>query len=174
MERNDAPKALNVVAQDAQQVAAGLNKFLGPVPESKVDITALIAKCFEVSSSLHNLAEAVENSHRSATYKRISVDIYDVVHSLDYTFKDVHNIVGEGFADAKKAKLSQSTAYHRVWRNIEDYFRRESGNTITRRLEYCRLLLFDLIDILHEGYRPKSAAHPEKCANLRVALQISS
>ena len=123
-------------AQDAQHVAAGLNKVLGPVPERKVDITALIAKCFEVSSSLHNLAEAVEDSRSSVTYKRISVDVHDVVHSLDHTFKDVHQIVGEGFADAKKAKLSQSTAYRKVWRNIEDHFRRESGNALTRRLEY--------------------------------------
>ena len=155
MDRNDAPKVLHAVAQDAQDVAAGLNKFLGPVPECKVDITALIAKCFEVSSLLHNLAEAVEDSRPSTTYKRISVDVHDVVHSLDHTFKNVHQIVGEGFRNAQKAKLSQSTAYRKVWMYIEDYFRRESGNALTRRLEYCRRLLFDLIDILHEGYDNK-------------------
>lgn len=152
MDRNEAPEILKAVAEAAQDVAAGLNKFLGPLPESKVDLTALIAKCFGVSSSLHNLAEAVEDTHRLATYARISPDVHNVAYSLDHTFKDVYQVVGEGFLEGKKAKLSQSMAYRRVWRNIVDYFQRESGNTLDRRLEYCRQLLLELTDILHEGY----------------------
>ena len=152
MDRNEAPEILNAIAEAAQHVAAGLNKFLGPLPESKVDLTALIAKCFGVSSSLHNLAEAIENTRRPAIYTRVSADVHDVAHSLDHTFKDVHQIVGEGLLEAKKAKLSQNAAYRRVWRNVCDHFQRESGNALIRRLEYCRQLLVDLTDIFHEGY----------------------
>ena len=151
MDRNDAPRILTAVAQAAQDVAAGLNKFLGPVSGSEVDITALIAKCFEVSSCLRDLAKAVEGSRRRSTYDEVSEGIHDVAHSLDHTFKDVHQIVGEGFADAKKAKLSQTTAFRKVWKNIIDHFQKESGNALVRRLEYCRRLLLDLTDILHEG-----------------------
>ena len=152
MDCNRAPKVLRDVAEAAQDVAAGFNKFLGPVPESKADLTALIAKCFEVSSSLHNLAKAVEDTRGLATYARISDDVRDVAYSLNYTFKDVRQIVGEGLAGAKNVKLSLSTPYRRVWRSIIDYFQRESGNMLIQRLEYCRRLLLDLADILHEGY----------------------
>lgn len=172
MDRNEAPEVLNAVAEAAQHVAAGLNKFLGPVPESKVDLTALIAKCFGVSSSLHNLAEAVEDTRRLATYAQISGDLHDVVSSLDHTFKDVHRIVGEGFAQAKKAKLPQSTAYRRVWKNIVEYFQRESGNNLVRRLEYCRQVLVDLTDILHEGYEKWELFRSDDFTNFRAALQI--
>ena len=152
MERDDAPKELARVAEAAHDVAAGLHKFLTPVADHVVEITALISKCFAIKSSLLELASAVEESWRSSKYNRVSVHIEDVTHSLDYTFKDVHQIVGEGFSDAKKAKLSMTSGYRKAWRNINEHFQRQSGNPLVRRLEYCRLLMSDLIDVLHKGY----------------------
>ncbi len=151
MERSEVAQVLNSVAEDAKYVAAGLNKFLKPVPESNVEIEALIAKCFEISSTLHSVSKAVKDTRGSSTYKGIALDLHDVVYSLDHTFKDVHQIVGEGFADAKKTKVSQSTVFRKVWKNITNHFQRQSGNTLFRRLEYCRLLLFELREVLYEG-----------------------
>lgn len=152
MDRNEVAQLLNAVAGDAKYVAAGLNKFLKPVPESKIEIEALIAKCFEISSALHSVSKAVKDTHGSATFKKVTQDVHDVVYSLDHSFKDVHQIVGEGFADAKKTKISQSTVFRKIWKTITDHFYRQSGNTLYRRLEYCRLLLSELREVLYEGY----------------------
>lgn len=156
MDRNEASVSLIAVAEAAQDVAAGLHKFISPVSDCDADITALIAKCFDVSSALRDLVKAINECRRLAQYHRISGEVQDTCESLDHSFKDVHQIVGEGFADAKRAKTSQTAAYRRVWRNIDEHFRSESGNPLVRRLEYCRLLLIDLYDILREGYLQKS------------------
>lgn len=151
MDRNDAPQMLIAVAEAAQDVAAGLNKFLNPVADSAVEITALIAKCFAVSSALRDLATAIEELRRYSSYNKISDDIADVITSLDFTFKDVHQTVGEGFANIKNTGVSMTAAYRRVWRDIKARFQEESGNTLTRRLEYCRSYLQELTNILQEG-----------------------
>ena len=151
MDRNEAPKVLVAVAEAAQDVAAGLNQFLNQVPNSDVDITSLIGKCYQVSSSLRELATAIEESRRLSQYHGISDEVTDVARSLDHTFKDVHQIVGEGFEDTRKAGKPRSSGFRRVWRNITDHFHKESGNTLERRLELCRKLLDDLCDVIHEG-----------------------
>ena len=179
MDRNKAPDALLAVAEAAQDVAAGLHKFLSPVSDSGVEITALISKCFAVSSSLRSLAVAVQDSRRLSLFNRVSGEVEDVAKSLDHTFKDLHQIVGEGFEDARKARLPMSAAYRKVWRNINDHFQRESGNQLVRRLDYCRLLLNDLCDILQDGYFPLRLRSPRQraiwcsaCLNLPDCLQI--
>lgn len=153
MDRDDAVRELLVVAGAAHDVAAGLNKFLVPVAEDAVEIKTLISKCFAVSSSLHGLASAIGRSTAAAAlaYGGIARPTAEVTACLDHTFKDVHQIVGEGLGDAKRAKVSVSTAYRKVWRNINQYFQGQSRNTLSRRLEYCCLLLDDLTRIIYEG-----------------------
>lgn len=160
MERSDAPKLLVKVAEAAQDVAAGLHKFLSQVVESDADIALLISKCFSVSSALRSLATAIEESRRLSQYSRISGEVEDVAASLDHTFKDVHQIVGEGFADAKRARVPINSAFRKVWKNINEHFQQQSGNTLVKRLEYCRLLLVDLCDILREGSDAPSFCPP--------------
>ena len=178
MDRSEIPKVLDGVAEDAKHVAAGLNKFLKPVSESNIEIEAVIAKCFEISSALHSVSKAVKDTRGLPAYKGVATDIHDVVYSLDHTFKDIHQIVGEGFVAAKKTKASQSTAFRRIWKNITDHFYRQSGNTLLRRLEHCRRLLSELYEVLYEGCEILLLLHHQhvfqKQSNSRVTSQISS
>ncbi len=151
MDVDEAPETLVKVAEASQDVAAGLNKFLTPVADSAPEITAVIGKCFALSSALRDLAKTIEELLQISRYRRVDAPIYDVAYSLDYTFKDIHAIVGQGFAEGHRRGLSQTTSYREVWRDINVHFQAESGNRLDRRLEYCRACIQELTIILIEG-----------------------
>ena len=151
MDFDEAPKTLLLVAEAAQDVAAGLNKFVAPVSTSAAEITELVSKCFAISAALQNLAKAVKSVRQISRYKSFQDEISDVTYSLDYTFKDVHQIVGEGFKEARDEGFTQITAFRQIWWDINDYFQTESGNNLSRRLDHCQAFLQKLTGILVEG-----------------------
>ncbi|KAL8726692.1 MAG: hypothetical protein Q9166_006560 [cf. Caloplaca sp. 2 TL-2023] len=140
--------ALIVVAEDAQDIAAGFNKFLDPVPEISTDITALIAECYAISSALRELSTAKDDPRYYREYDRIHTNVCIVQESLNYTFHDVRRLfAGLG----RSSNSSQRTLYYQVWREIDDHFYHESNSSLWKRLEYCRLYLAELIRILMDG-----------------------
>ena len=152
MDVDEAPKTLLLVAEAALDVAAGMNKFLIPVSTSAADITDLIAKCFAISSALQVLARTVRNLRQVARYRNYREEISDVAYSVDYTFKDVHSIVGEGFREAIEDGVPQATAFRVIWRRINEFFHDESGNSLSRRLEYYEAFLQRLNTTFVEGW----------------------
>lgn len=126
-------------AEAAQDIAAGLNKFLGPVPNYSTEITALISECFAISSALRELNSAIGDSRYNSGYHEISQDLTITLQSLGYTFHDVRRL----FGDLGRAEhISQSAAYRSVWQEITAHFMEESSNSLCRRLQfYCRFLL---------------------------------
>lgn len=140
--------ALIATAETAQDIAAGLHKFLEPVSESSTEITGLIAECFAISSALRELNDAVGDVRQNRKYATISEDVRLVLLSLDYTFGDVHRIFG-GLARPNHSTMS--SAYRQVWRDIENYFQQQSRNTLSVRLEYYKTFLQHLICIMIEG-----------------------
>ena len=137
--------ALVAYAETAQDIAAGLDKFLGPVPDYATEITALISECFAISSALRELSTAIGDSRHNRRYHQISEDIRITLQSLEYTFNDVRSLfggLGRGF------HIPQSTAYRSVWREITVHFVEESGSSLCRRLETYRRFLLVLVCVV--------------------------
>lgn len=141
--------ALIATAENAQDVGSGLNKFLEPVSESSAQITRLISDCFAISSALRQLANAILDPRSGLRYPIISQDVEIAVRSLDYTFNDVHRLLG---GLGRTTHLTTGVGYRAVWRDIEDHFQVESGSTLDKRLDTYKLYLQDLFDIIIEGF----------------------
>jgi len=129
-------------AEAAQDIAAGLDKFLGPAPNYSTEITALISECFAISSALRGLSTAIGDSRYNSGYHEISEDLTITLQSLEYTFHDVRRLFGDlGRADY----ISQSAAYRSVWQEITAHFMEESGNSLCRRLQFYHRFLLVLV-----------------------------
>ena len=131
-------QSLIAVAETAQSIAAGLNKFLDPVPECSTEITGLIAECFAISSALRELSNAISDPLFYRSFALIREDVRTVLSSLDHTFYDVGHLFG-GLGGA---------TYRQVWREIDLHFQTESRNTLVTRLEYYRNFLIGLTRII--------------------------
>ncbi|KAL8818447.1 MAG: hypothetical protein Q9223_002923 [Gallowayella weberi] len=140
--------ALIGAAEDAQDIAAGFNKFLDPVPEFSAEITALISECYAISSALRELNTAKDDPryYRDFEYIRNNVDIAQ--ESLNYTFHDVRRLFG---GLGRTSAISRRTLFYQVWREIDDFFYHESNISLCKRLEYKRLYLVELTCWLMDG-----------------------
>lgn len=140
--------ALVATAEEAQDIASALNKFLDPVAERSTEITGLISECFAVSSALRQIATAIQDPRYSGRYSSILEDVQMALRSLEFTFNDVHRLFG-GLGSL--THLSMTAGYRAVWRDIEDHFQEESRTSLSGRLEYFRRFLQDISCIVIEG-----------------------
>ncbi|KAL8654393.1 MAG: hypothetical protein Q9226_003459 [Calogaya cf. arnoldii] len=140
--------ALIAVAESAQDIAAGFNKFLEPVPEISTDITALISECYAISSGLRELNTTIEDPIYYQDFEYRYNDVAVVKEALDYTFKDVTRLFG---GLSRPTHISRKTAYHQVWREIADFFYQESNASLCGRLEASRLFLAELTYLIIDG-----------------------
>lgn len=141
-----APQLI-AVAEKAQDVAAALDKFLGPLDDQSAEITALMAECLATSSALRALDRKIGDFPHHRHYPEISYDLTTVKDSLNYTFGDVKRIIG-GLGRVAGVPRAE---YGYVWQDLCAFFREESGNTLRRRLEIYCIVLEGLSDILTEG-----------------------
>ena len=132
-------------AEEAQDVAAGLNKFLDPVPDSSTEITGLISECFAISSALRELSTAIADSRFRQYPAQVNDDINVTLASLDYTFEDVNRFFG-GLRSTNY--ISSGSLYRSVWTEITVHFQDESGNSLCRRLEFYRRFLMALTSVV--------------------------
>ena len=137
--------AFLAVAETAQDVASGLNKFLDPVSEDATEITALISECFAISSALRELDTAVGDPRHNRRYYRIDEEADVTLDSLRYTFEDVRGHFGDL---ARNDRGSFGMACRRVWQEMSEHFEDESGNTLCMRLEYYRRFLLLLASVI--------------------------
>ena len=140
--------ALIAVAESAQDIATGFNKFLEPLPEISTEITALISACYAISSALRELNTAKEDARYNRDYEFIYNDVAVVRETLDYTFKDVTQLFG---GLGRPTHISRRTAFYQVWREIDDFFYQESNASLCERLEASRLFLIELTSVLVDG-----------------------
>ncbi|KAI4150792.1 MAG: hypothetical protein L6R39_002161 [Caloplaca ligustica] len=140
--------ALIAVAEKAQDIAAGFNKFIDAVPEISTEVTALISECYAISSALRELNTAKEDPRYAYDYDYISRDVFTVRQSLEYTFHDVSRLFG---GLGRPSHISTRTAYYQVWSEIDDHFYLESHSSLCKRLEYNRLYLNEITCILIDG-----------------------
>ncbi|KAL9100993.1 MAG: hypothetical protein Q9163_003698 [Psora crenata] len=151
MDYDEAPNTLLLVADTARFVGYGFNKFLTPVSSSAAEIGEVISNCFAISSGLQKLANAIRGLQQISWYHRYQDRISDLAYSLDYTFKDVHGIVGHGLKDYQDEGMPQTASFCRVWADINGHIQTQSGNSLCRRLEHYKLFLESLNNILKEG-----------------------
>ncbi|KAI4087150.1 MAG: hypothetical protein LQ344_006992 [Seirophora lacunosa] len=140
--------ALIAVAEKAQDIAAGFNTFLDPVPEISTEITGLISECYAISSALRELNTAKEDPRYVYEYDYVARDVNTARQSLEYTFHDVFRLLG---GLGRPSYISQRTAYYQVWREIDDHFYHESNFSLCKRLEYYRLYLAEISCNLIDG-----------------------
>lgn len=138
---------LIAVAEAAEDIGSGLSRFLDPVADHSADVSALIGQCFYTSSALRTFVKSIGEPRLPPRYPFIDEDLITVQSSLHYTFKDVQRIIGGLGRDA-----ISGAAYRRVWRELDDYFFNESGNTLERRLIIYRQFVDELTDTLIKGY----------------------
>lgn len=149
MPYDEEEMALIAVAEKAQDIAAGFNKFLDPVPEIATEITGLISECYAISSALRELNTATQDPRYAYDYAFVAKDIHTIRYSLDYTFTDVFRLFGGLGRPA--SHVSNRALYNQVWREIDDYFYRESNSSLCKRLEHNRLYLQEISCILIDG-----------------------
>ncbi|KAL8862013.1 MAG: hypothetical protein Q9178_001468 [Gyalolechia marmorata] len=137
--------ALIALAESAQDIASGFNKFVDPLPESSVEITALVAECYAISSALRRLSTAIDDPRYYQDVPFIYNDVAIVRESLDYTFRDVTRLFG---GLGRPTHISRRAAFHHVWREIDDFFYHESHVSLRRRLETIKSFLLELTDLL--------------------------
>ena len=140
--------ALIAVAEKAQDIAAALEKFLDPVDDQSAEITGLISELFSTSSALRGLDRRIGDFPHHRRYIEIARDLSIVKDSLNYTFKDVERIFG-GLA---RVTVVPRAEYIYVWDDLSNFFRAESGNSLSRRLEIYCTVLKELTYILIEGF----------------------
>ena len=140
--------ALIALAESAQDIASGFNKFLDPLPESSVEITALIAECYAISSALRDLNTLKEDPRYYQDFPFIYNDVAIVRESLDYTFRDVTRLFG---GLGRLTHIPRRAALHHVWRDIDDFFYHESNASLCRRLEASKSFLLELTCLLING-----------------------
>ncbi|KAI4095456.1 MAG: hypothetical protein LQ339_007236 [Xanthoria mediterranea] len=140
--------ALIALAESAQDIATGFNRFLDPLPESSTEITALISECFAISSALRLLDTAKEDPRYYLDYEYIYNDVAVVRDTLDYTFTDVTRLFG---GLDRPFHISRRTAFRQVWQEIDDFFYQESNASLCRRLEDSRIYLTELGYLLMDG-----------------------
>ena len=138
---------LIAVAEDCIDIAEALRRFLIPVDDESAEITALIAECYSVSSALRHLERTIGPFPHHRYYPNISYDLSTVKDSLKFTFENVHRILGR----LGRVAAVPRAEYGYVWDDLREYFYRESGNFLRRRLEIYGILLEGLTDILIEG-----------------------
>lgn len=146
-------------AESAQDVAAALDKFLGPVADYATEITALIGECYGISSALRELDTCYADLHFNNNHDQLSKDIYVTLRSINYTFDDVHDLLtGLG----STVHLSRTAAYRAVWDNMIVHFERESNNSLCRRIGIYRKFLGALICLIEESASPTPQCYSEE------------
>ncbi|KAA6407887.1 MAG: hypothetical protein FRX48_08238 [Lasallia pustulata] len=130
-------------AESAQDLASALTRFQEMLPESAAEITALMTELLTVSTALRTLSRHRGDPRYELRYALIADGVRLTLYSFDYTFDDFRTLLGG-------LSLSNATTYRRVWRDILEHFERESGNSLSRRLQICSEFLFNLSDQIED------------------------
>ena len=135
-------------AEDAQDLAAAFNKFLGHVPNAATEITGLISELYAISSGARELHTASQDPRYLNRQELIEEDKRLVLQSIEQTFADIQREFGN---IDRSIYQTPREAYRGVWKDIIEHFREESEDHLIRRLENYRLFLLELALIVH-GY----------------------
>jgi hypothetical protein len=137
---------LRAHAEDAQEIASEFLIFQDYLPpEGATDLSALATELFGIKTALLDLDSECRNPRNARTAETLDDEQYVVVKSIEYTFKDVHRLLG-GLVQGRYR--SRREAYRAVWRKLEDFFYEESRNHLVDRLHYYKQFLLELVNLV--------------------------
>ncbi|KAL4882855.1 hypothetical protein BJY04DRAFT_186190 [Aspergillus karnatakaensis] len=138
--------ALSVSAGNAEEVAAGFQRFRDPLPEHATEITGIIGDLYTISRSLKSLEELSRHPVSGDIFKVARHDVDLVSASLQYTLDDVVDFFGylESHASSKRS------AYRKTWAAMSKFFVGESEETLTIRLSKYRTFLGELENLIRD------------------------
>ncbi|KAK5117946.1 hypothetical protein LTR62_003990 [Meristemomyces frigidus] len=122
---------LVTVAQDAEDAATGLHVFRESLPRYAIDITAIIAGLFAISSSLRRLVVAESDPHLQPSFYRIRQDVAMLLQSLQASINDIFNMF----------RRSRARSRQIVWEDLQHKMASEEGLGLLGRLECYRIFL---------------------------------
>lgn len=143
------PAAMSILdsARQAEDRAAGFNKFVDQVPEEVSRITGVVSELFGISAALRDL----DGCHRSVQYRRrfglIMEDVELVIRSsLRHTMRDIFDLFGP-LGISSNLRPSQET-YRRVWRELWSFFLQQSGQSLVSLLKMYRKMLEEMVMVV--------------------------
>ena len=135
-------------AETAQELASALIKFQAHVLEAATEIAALVSELYAISAASLELNTTLSEPRNYRNKNLVDEDRYVLFRSLDYTFKDLQDYIGN---TKSKSHRSQTEAHLRVWIEIDEHFHKENNRSLLARLEYYRRFIDDLTRIV-QGY----------------------
>ncbi|MCJ1280284.1 hypothetical protein MMC21_008111, partial [Puttea exsequens] len=135
-------------AEMAQDCGSALSIFLNRVPDSSTEITALISQCFSTSSAMRHLDTIFHESKVRKRWIALAEHVETLKECLRFTFDDALRLIDAVSDDLVVSEFS----YSQAWINIEHHFKKESNNTLTRRLELSQEFIEVLSSIINMGF----------------------
>ncbi|KAF2398296.1 hypothetical protein EJ06DRAFT_558151 [Trichodelitschia bisporula] len=133
-------------AQDATEVAAGLQIFLDHIPQHNTDIYECIQELIALGNAFSSLEIEFPEYHRLSS--RIAEDVDLVLRSFYLTQLRVRGMFGE----TRYVKFTGERPYRRAWEDLsEELKRKERGPGLLSRLETYSVFMQDIISSL-KGY----------------------
>ena len=151
-------------AERAEEHADALRKFKDRVPEAARDITALISELYAISHALRDIERIFHIPEYGRNRGRIAEDLQLIRESLTYTLDCLFRILGRL---ANGSSYVSDSAYAMTWKDICNYFQKESRLSLRRRLELYRIFLQELVSIVK-----KSQPQPGIMGGLRKDLDV--
>jgi hypothetical protein len=130
-------------AQDADEVAAGLQLFLDHIPQRETDLEGCIEELLALGAAIRELAE--EHPDYDTISVRLTADVDLCIRSLGFTLRKVRAMFGE----TRHVKYSGERPYRRAWEDLHEYFAvQERGPSLLSRLETYDIFVQSILDSL--------------------------
>lgn len=148
---------LSDVAKAAQKAPADLKDFRPHVSPDEAEFHNMVKRCFSISSLLESISRllfAISSLGAHALVSRwqeYREDVSNVMYSVEYTFKDLHEWVAKGLEISDKEGLGKWKALKETWMNVHTRFIEESGYPLSERLELYEEYLTGLEEVFGDG-----------------------
>ena len=139
-----AERTLIKLANDAEDVAAGLRTFRDEVPDSAARITGTVTVLWAVSTRLRELDCAHAEARSAPSFYRVQDDLSVIIPTLRATLDAAFGMFAR----------SRGRPYSLAWDDLVYRMEQQEGVSFIGRLEWYHDLLQAQIDVL-SGYRSR-------------------
>ena len=136
--------SLRSIAQNAEDVAAGLRTFRDHLPRSSTRITACISELFALSSVLREINNGEGDVHFAASFYHVQDDLTLVLPSMQWTLLDALQILAN----------PRDRPVQLAWNELELKMSRQASFALLDRLEMYRAFLRFQADVLQRRCPP--------------------
>lgn len=134
---------LRRVADEAEDVAAGLTTFRTPLPEYSTDVTATISDYYAIIASLTFLNDVSKDAQHRPNWLTVRSDLELLRASLTYTDEDILD-----FFRCLEGANAPPARFRHVWRAMNQFFWDESQYSLATRLAKYKAFLNEIGDMM--------------------------